>query len=138
MASRDYVRDHRDVASVHIDIDTEVSILEIGIKFSYQVPSFLIVVVDLRKIKVQLMAQNGSLLFSDGFIKADQSLEAKTVPFSIKIKDFCFVPVSRVLLYVHVYFISIMHTHCVYVRICICVCVCVCVCSCMCAYVVTT
>ena len=103
MASNDYARDYvqGNVASQNVmvnfrmDTDFVASILDIGIKFSYQVPSFPVVVVDLRKIKVQLMAEDGSLILSDGFIKADQSLEAKTVPFSIKVKDFCFVPVSR-------------------------------------------
>ena len=64
------------VTSFHAETNLVISILVVGIKFSYQVPSFPVIVVDLRKIKVQLTAEDRSL------IKADQSVETKTVPFS--------------------------------------------------------
>ena len=70
------------LASFHAEIDLVISVLDVGIKFYYQVPSFPVIVVDLGKIKVQLTAEDRSLILADGFIKADQSVETKTVPFS--------------------------------------------------------
>ena len=70
------------VASFHVKIDLVISVLDVGIKFSYQVPSFPVIIVDLRKIKMQLTAEDGCLILSDGFMKADQSVEMKIVPFS--------------------------------------------------------
>ena len=59
------------LASFHAEIDLVISVLDVGIKFYYQVPSFPVIVVDLGKIKVQLTAEDRSLILSDGFIKAD-------------------------------------------------------------------
>lgn len=78
-----------------IDLDSEISLLDMGVKFSYQVPSFSVLYVDLRQIKFQVTAEDGSVLFFDGFIRADPSLEKRETPYSVKLKDFCFVPVSR-------------------------------------------
>lgn len=78
-----------------MDFDTEISILDIGVKFSYRVPSFSVLHVDLRQIKFQVTAEDGSVLLYDGFIRTDPSLEDRETPYSVRLKDFCFVPVSR-------------------------------------------
>ena len=72
----------------------QVSILEMGVKFSYRLPSFSVIHVDLRHIKFQLAAAEGSVMLFDGFIRANPELEMKNIPLSLKLKDYCFVPVS--------------------------------------------
>ena len=62
--------------------DAELSILDVGVKFSYRVPSFSVLHVDLRQIKFQVTAEDGSVLIYDGFIKADSSLEDRETPYS--------------------------------------------------------
>ena len=44
-------------------------------KFTYQVLSFSVLHVDLRQMKLQATAEEGSVLLYDGFIRADLSLE---------------------------------------------------------------
>ena len=63
--------------SFHAETNLMISVLDV---ISYEVPSFPVIIFDLRKMKVQLMAQDGSLILSDGCIKvANQWLETKTV-----------------------------------------------------------
>ena len=69
-----------------VDFDTEISILDIGVKFSYIDPSFSVLHVDLRQIKYLVTA---------GLTRADPSLEDRETPYSVRLKDFCFVPVSE-------------------------------------------
>ena len=83
-----------DFVTVRVDVDTELSVLEMGIKFTYRVPSFSVFCTDLRQIKYQLTVDNDLLMTCDGFIRADQLLETKSTPFAIILKDYCFVPVS--------------------------------------------
>lgn len=73
------------LATSVVDFDTEVSILDMGVKFTYRVPSFSFLHVDLRQTKLQVMAEDGSVLL----------YEDRETPYSVKVKDFCFVPVSR-------------------------------------------
>ena len=49
----------------------------------------------LLPISLQLMAEDAFLVLSDRFIRADPSLEMKTAPFLIKVKEFCFVLLSE-------------------------------------------
>ena len=84
-----------DVVTVRVDVDTELSVLEMGVKFTYRVPSFSVFCADLRQIKYQLTVDNDLVVVCDGFIRADQSLEAKSTPFTIVLKDYCFVPVYK-------------------------------------------
>ena len=58
-----------------MDFDTEISILDIGVKFSYIDPSFAVLHVDLRQIKYLVTA---------GFIRADPSLEDRETPYSVR------------------------------------------------------
>ena len=99
----------RHCTRLSVEVDSQVSILDMGVKFSYRVPSFSVLHVDLRQIKFQLTAEGCVMLF-DGFILADPELDMKSAPFSLKLKDYCFVPVS------------------------VCECVCVCACACVLAY----
>ena len=80
--------------NIVVDIDDEISVLDMGVKFNYKVPSFSVLHVDLSQIKLQLCCASDSVIIVDGFIRAGLSLENMTPPFSIKLKEFCFVPVS--------------------------------------------
>ena len=86
--------DSAEFVTVHVDVDTKVSVLEMGIKFTYRVPSFSVFCADLRQIKYLLTVDNGLVMLLDGFIRADQLLEAKSTPFMVNLKEYCFVPVS--------------------------------------------
>ena len=73
---------------MQVQVDTTVSILRMGTKFSYCVPSFSVIHVDLRQNKFQLLSEEGTVF---GYIRADPSLSTKTVPFFLQLKDYCFV-----------------------------------------------
>ena len=77
------------------DQEKVVSILHLGVKFTYQIPSFSVVTIDLRKVKIQ-MEENDSVLLCDGFIRADRELDEMATPFFIKLHEYCFVPVEEV------------------------------------------
>ena len=79
------------VVTVHVDMDTELSVLEMGIKFTYRVPSVSVFCTDLWQIKLTV---DDLVVVCDGFIRADQLLEAKSTPFTIILNDYCFVPVN--------------------------------------------
>jgi len=83
-------------ATSSLESDKILSIMDIGMKFTYQIPSFPITSVDLREIKIQVLEENGSILLCDGFIRADGELEKRVIPFSIKLHDCCVVPVEEV------------------------------------------
>ena len=51
-----------EMANSVVDFDTELSILDVGVKFSYRVPSFSVLHVDLRQIKFQVTAEDGSVM----------------------------------------------------------------------------
>ena len=71
------------VANSHQIAIYAVSILELAVKFTYKVPSFSVLYVDLRQVKIQITKDDGSVLLFDGFIIADLSLERMPVPFSV-------------------------------------------------------
>jgi len=87
-------------ADVEISLDSVISVLELGVKFSYTIPSFSSMFVDLRPAKFQYECSlssalsQSSVVVIDGFIKAERSLDCACTPFCIEIKNFCFVPVS--------------------------------------------
>ena len=70
-----------------------LSVLDIGVKFTYTIPCFSSISVDLRSAKLQYEANN-SVVMVDGFIKAEASLDCVSLPFSAEVNDFCFIPVS--------------------------------------------
>ena len=74
-------------ATVSVEVDSQVSILDMGVKFSYRLPSFSVLHVDLRQIKFQVTADEGCVMLFDGFIQADPELETKSAPLSLKLKD---------------------------------------------------
>lgn len=78
-----------------MEIDQLMSVLDMGIKFIYEVPTFSVLHIDLRQIKMQINTSD-SVFILDGFIRADLELEKKCPPFSVILKEFCFVPVSSV------------------------------------------
>ena len=81
--------------NLDISIDTEISILKMGTKFTYRIPSFSVLTADIRHIRYQVVAIEGTMLIFDGFIRADSSLEpAKETPFTVKLQDFCCVTVN--------------------------------------------
>ena len=90
-------QDDVDVAYTNLDITvgTEISILSVGSKFTYRIPSFPVLTVDIRHIVYQAVTVEGNMLLFDGFIRADSSLEpAKETPFAVQIQDGCCVAVS--------------------------------------------
>ena len=86
--------------SVDIAINNEVnvSVLNIGVQFTYRIPSFSIIEVELRQGTFQFEHLDGSVRVYDGFLRSDQSFpdpsRPSTTPFAITIKDHCFVDVS--------------------------------------------
>lgn len=82
---------------LEIAVDTEITILKLGSKFSYRIPSFSVLHVDMRQISYQVLSADGAMLLFDGFIRADSGLDVqKQTPFTIQLKDFCFVTVKLV------------------------------------------
>ena len=79
---------------LEIGVDTEITILEMGNKLSYRIPSFSVINVDIRQITYQVLSGDGTVLKFDGFIHADSGLIDKHTPFTIQLKDYCFVTVS--------------------------------------------
>ena len=80
---------------LEIAVDTEITILKLGSKFSYRIPSFSVLHVDMRQISYQVLSADGAMLLFDGFIRADSGLDVeKQTPFTIQLKDFCFVTVK--------------------------------------------
>ena len=90
-------QDNVDVAYTNLDITvgTEISILSVGSKFTYRIPSSPVLTVDIRHIVYQAVTAEGNMLLFDGFIRADSSLEpAKETPIAVQIQDGCGVAVS--------------------------------------------
>ena len=48
-----------------IDVDTTVTILNMGVKFCYRIPTFSVVYVDLRQVEVQFQNQSSSMTVID-------------------------------------------------------------------------
>ena len=76
-----------------VDLDTLVTVLDMGVKFCYQIPSFSVLYVDLRQVKVQLHREDTSTIVN-AFIRADPMLDKVVPPFCITLNEFCFVLVS--------------------------------------------
>ena len=78
-----------------MDLDTTVTILDIGVKFSYRIPTFSGIYVNLRQVEVQLHHNQTSITtVVDAFIRADLVLDEVVPPFCVNLNEFCFVPVS--------------------------------------------
>ena len=66
--------DHDDdegVAYTNLDINvgSEISVLRMGSKFTYRIPSFPVLTVDIRHIVSQVVTIEGNVLLFDGFIR---------------------------------------------------------------------
>ncbi len=77
-----------------VQVDTEISILSVGVKFTYVVPNLSVVQANLRPVKIQLTGDDGSVFLSDAFIRADPCVDKISPPISVLLKSFCIVPVS--------------------------------------------
>lgn len=81
-------------STLPVAVDSKVSIMDVGVKFTYQVPSFSAIRVDLRQVEIQVEIEDGSVSLYDGFMRDSPSLEKIIVPISIHVKDLCYIPVS--------------------------------------------
>jgi hypothetical protein len=54
---------------LEIAVDTKITLLKIGRKFSYRVPNFFVLTVDLRQISYQVESADVTQLLFDGFIR---------------------------------------------------------------------
>ena len=82
-------------ATLEISVDTEISILSMVTKFTYTIPSFSVLSVDVRQITFQVLAVDGFVFIFYGFIHVDSPLDlGDRAPFAINLKDYCFVTVS--------------------------------------------
>lgn len=82
-------------ASVDITNDMELAVLDVGVEFTYTIPSFSVISVKLRQCGMQLVGRDGSVHVYDGFVHSDPSLNAVASPFNIKRTSHYFVPVSH-------------------------------------------
>ena len=74
-----------------------VTVLDIGVEFTYIVPSFSVLQVDLRQATVQVELDNGTGVLYDCFLKAHPSLPERQccIPLYLTIEKHCLVPVSQ-------------------------------------------
>ena len=73
-----------------ISVDTDIMILKLGRKFSYRIPNFSVLHVDMRQISYQVLSADGAMLLFDSFIHTDSKLDVeKQTHFTIQLKDFC-------------------------------------------------
>ena len=83
-----------DLSSDDDDVDN-FTVLCVGDKFRYTIPSFAVVHVWLRPMKLQAFSeQTGELEVYDGFIRDDPSLE-RSFPVGVVVAEQCIVPVSK-------------------------------------------
>ena len=77
----------------------QMSILSMGVEFTYCVPTFSVIRVPLREVTVQIEDSSGSVYLFDGFIRSEPSMRASThVPTIITLREHCFIPVSTILM----------------------------------------
>ena len=63
-----------------------MSLLDMGVKFTYQVPSFSVLYVERRQVEIQVTADDGTVVMSDGFIRDDPLLNKRSLPALILLK----------------------------------------------------
>ena len=75
-----------------------VRVLRLGPEFSYKVPSFSVLTVDLRQATMQIerVDSDGEIAVqcTDGFIRSDAQLDRIICPFLLTLSNSCLVPVS--------------------------------------------
>jgi len=69
----------RSSSSLEASLEAD-KVLDIGLKFTYKIPSFPVVSIDLRTAKLQMVEENGLVLLWNGFIQADQELDKRDTP----------------------------------------------------------
>ncbi len=76
----------------------DVAVLHLGVEFTYRVPSFSAIEVNLRQAMIQIELPNGAAKLYDGFLQSHPSLPDSSRPSAsllyITITKHCFVPVS--------------------------------------------
>lgn len=70
-----------------------ITSLDFGPEFHYQVLSFAVLSVFLRQTTIRISSDDNQFILYDAFIRSDPSLESKSPPFYLEVKEFCFVPV---------------------------------------------
>ncbi len=72
-----------------------VTLLDVGVEFTYTVPSFSVFEAKLRQSTVNIENDDGVFIY-DCFLQANASLpeRSSSMPFYITILKHCFVPVS--------------------------------------------
>ena len=73
-----------------------IDIVRVGVPFQYTIPSFAVICVTLRQIRFEGFDEDDHHPVAyDGFIKDSPSLD-RSLPASIELTDWCYVPVSIV------------------------------------------
>ncbi len=83
---------------IGIQRDRIFTCLDLGHEFQYLIPSFAVISVSLRKSTIKVSSDDGQVHLYDAFIKSVPSLTTMVPPFSLELKEFCFIPVSIQLL----------------------------------------
>ena len=81
-----------------IDNGVNISVISLGVQFTYIIPSFSVIHVELRQAAHQVELSDGSVRLYNGFLRSDRSLpdpsRRSTIPFALTIQSHCFVDVS--------------------------------------------
>lgn len=86
---------HTSTLPVSVPI-TELSVLDLGVEFSYAIPSFSCIDVYLRQATIQFESLlDGSVHLYDGFLRSDPSLGPANTPCCLTLTSHCFVSVSE-------------------------------------------
>ncbi len=76
----------------------DVAVLDLGVEFTYEIPSFSAIEVALRQATIQVELPDGSAKLYDGFLQSHPSLpdssRSSSSPLYITLTKYCFVPVS--------------------------------------------
>ena len=92
--SRSSVHTASSTSPLTIEEGLKMTILDLGVEFSYTVPSFSVLSVPLRQTTVQTVDNDGCVHLYDGFIRSDSCLNSLVIPFCVQLRQFCFVTVS--------------------------------------------
>ena len=87
-------------SDLKVELDTVVTVLDVGIIFCYRIPTFSVIFVDLRRVKVQIHNEGLSTPVTvDAFIRADPILDGVVTPLCVNPNKFSFVPVNYAIIY---------------------------------------
>ena len=72
-----------------VEDDTEITVLDMAVNFTYQIPSLSVFQVNLRQVEIQVAAEDGSvlcLILSSELILCCRSYLLKTLLYTSKLK----------------------------------------------------